>query len=333
MSIFEEKEMYLCNSKTSSETFSSFVVNIPPTFDGYVFSIIRRDSIGKSSTNPTWGDLYRYTNHELYYIGVCIYKEMDYDFPNAPYAEKMWSLIGKRVLKNSLTPDITLIKDKTNKETGLLSHIILDNSSEDLILMNELLFYKFERQTLDKQHFIVNIQDLLECVKIQIKDEKNYKEVESQIIQALLLDSITNNSDRHTNNWGLVRNKQSNLYTLGLFDHSSSFIDMITETKDSSINGWTSSSISVTSKPNHTGIGDLGSTIVTYLFHNYPDICKQFMHNLNLELENFYGDIRSAPYNIDKRRLQRNISNKNTFINKLLKQVEEEKEEGGIEFE
>lgn len=323
--------MYLYNSKTSSETFSSLVVNIPPSFDGYVFSVIRRDSIGKSSTNPTWGDLYRYTNHELYYVGVCIYKEMDYDFPNAPYAEKMWSLIGKRVLKNSSTPDITLIKDKANEDTGLLSHIILDNSLEDLILMNELLFYKFERQTLDKQHFIVNLQDLLECVKIQIKDEKNYKEVENQIIQTLLLDSITNNSDRHTNNWGLVRNKQSNLYTLGLFDHSSSFIDMITEKKDASIDGWTSSSISVTSKTNHTGIGDLGSTIVSYLFRNYPDICNEFMHNLNSEIENFYEDLSSAPYNIDKRRLQRNIANKNLFINELLKQIEEEK--GGIEFE
>lgn len=85
MSNFEEKEMYIYDSEISSESFSNLVVNIPPSFDGYVFSKICRDTIGLSSTNPTWGDLYRYTNHELYYIGICIYKEMDYDTPNAPW--------------------------------------------------------------------------------------------------------------------------------------------------------------------------------------------------------------------------------------------------------
>lgn len=324
--------MYLYDSETSSEPFSKFVVNIPPYFDGYVFSKICRDTIGLSSTNPTWGDLYRYTNHELYYIGICIYKEMDYDTPNAPYSEKMWSLLGKRVLKSCLVPDITLVKDKTNKETGLLSHIILDNSLEDLTLMNNLLFYKFERQDLSKLHSVIHIQDLLNCVRIQIGNKENYTEVESQIVQTLLLDSITNNSDRHVNNWGLVRNKESNHYTLGLFDHSSSFIDMISEKKASAIDGWTSTYTSVSSQPKRSGIGDLGSTVVTYLCNHYPNVCKQFMCNLNLELENFYEDISSAPYNIDKRRLQKNISNKNIFINKLLKQIEQE-DKGGIEFE
>lgn len=328
MSNFEEKEMYLYDSETSSEPFSNLVVNIPSSFDGYVFSKICRDTIGLSSTNPTWGDLYRYTNHELYYIGICIYKEMDYDIPNAPYSEKMWSLLGKRVLKNCLIPNITLIKDQKNKETGLLSHIILDNSLEDLTLMNNLLFYKFERQDLSKLHSVIPIQDLLECVKIQINNEQNYIEVESQIIQTLLLDSITNNSDRHSNNWGLVRNKESNHYTLGLFDHSSSFIDMISEKKTSTIDGWTSTYSSVTSQPKRSGIGDFGNNIVTYLCNNYPNICKQFMHNLNLELENFYEDISSAPYYIDKRRLQRNISHKSIFIDKLLKQIEQD-DKGG----
>lgn len=324
--------MYLYDSETSSEPFSKFVVNIPPSFDGYVFSKICRDTIGLSSTNPTWGDLYRYNNQELYYIGICIYKEMDYDTPNAPYSEKMWSLLGKRVLKSCLVPDITLVKDKANKETGLLSHIILDNSLEDLTLMNNLLFYKFERQDLSKLHSVIHIQDLLECVRIQINDEQNYTEVESQIVQTLLLDSITNNSDRHVNNWGLVRNKESNHYTLGLFDHSSSFIDMISEKKSSAIDGWTSTYTSVNSRAKRNGIGDLGSTVVTYLCNHYPNVCKQFMHNLNLELKNFYEDISSAPYNIDKKRLQKNLSHKNIFIDKLLNQIEQE-DKGGIEFE
>lgn len=331
MSVFEEKEVYIYDSEKPTEPFGDFILKIPQNFDGYTFYRIRKDSVGKSGANPTWGDLYRYTNHELYYMGNCIYKEMDYDFPNAPYAEKLWSILGKRVLKDCRIPDITLVKDAKYKETGLFSHIILDNDTEDLISMSNLLFYKYERQTLNTLRSVIPFQDLLECVKMQINNEKNFKNVESQMVRTLLLDSITNNADRHTNNWALVRDKQHNIYTLGLFDHSSSFIDMVSARNGTTVNGWTSSFISTGSKPNINGVGDLGNRIVENLFQQYPDISKEFMNCFHSEIENFYKDISSAPYYIDYRRIKYNIAHKEEFMRNLMNQLEER--EGGIEHE
>ena len=105
--------------------------------------------------------------------------------------------------------------------------------------MKTLLFYKFDRQTLDNLKSVIHIEDLLECIKIQVDDEENYRQVESQVVQALLLDCVTNNADRHANNWCIVRDKITNTYTVGVFDHSSSFIDMMSERNNATMNGWT----------------------------------------------------------------------------------------------
>ena len=282
--------------------------------------------------NPTWGDLYQYTGHEMYYKGTCIFKEMDYDAPNSAYAEKLWSLLGKRVLKTCRIPDITLVKDKRYKETGLMSHIILDNSTEDLNDMKTLLFYKFDRQTLDNFKSVIHIRDLLECIHFQVQDVDNYKKIETQIVQTLLLDSVTNNADRHANNWSLVRDKQTNQYTVGLFDHGSSFVDMISSKNGATINGWTSSYIKVNTSPSRTGMGDLGDKLVRYLFVNFPDASKEFLRNFNNELEYFYQDIESAPSNINQKRLKQNFSIKQKYMNELLFELENQ-EKGGMERE
>ena len=288
-----------------------------------VIFFIKLDEIplGKVDGDPTWGDVYRYNNSKISYCGNCIYKKMDYDYPNAAYAEKLWSLLGKRVLKQCRVPEITLVKDSKYKELGMLSHIILDNDKEDLIDMSTLMFYKYERQELNKFKLIVGLNDLLECIKIQVNDEENYKDIEKQVIQTLLLDCITNNADRHTNNWCLVRDKNTNKYVVGLFDHSSSFIDMMTEgVKGVSTNGWTSSSIRVSEYSARLGVGDRGDILLKHLIKIYPETSNEFFNTLNNELESFYKDTQEMNGKIDRKRIERNINQKMSYIKGLLLQ-------------
>jgi len=325
MDSFQEKEMYVYNNLTAQESFGDMLSQIPHDFDGFVFYTLKRDSIGLSAANPTWGDFYQYKDHEVYYKGVCVYKEMDYDFPYAPYCEKIWSLLGKRILKNCRVPHIDIVKDKKHKETGTISHIVLDNDFEDMLDMKTILFFKFERFDLNNNKTIVNLKDMLECVKIQIDNDENYLEVESSIVQTLLLDAISNNADRHANNWALIRNKQTNHYCLGLFDHSISFIDMIKQKSGVTKDGWTSTYTQVKDSHVENGIGDLGNTVVSYLFEHYPHYCAEFVKNFDNEIEGFYEDISSLPSSIDQNRLKKCLSSKRKYLEKLLQRDEFER--------
>lgn len=328
-----EKEMYICSPEDSSDAWNELIKTVPEDFDGYIFYKIRRDSIGKSGGDPTWGDVYKCNKNKISYCGKCVYKKLDYDYPKSAYAEKLWSLIGKRVLKDCRVPDITLIRDSKYKELGMLSHIILDNDTEDLIDMNTLMFYKYERQDLNKFKLIVNFEDLLECIKVQVSDEKNYGEIERQVVETLLLDCVTNNTDRHTNNWCLVRDKNTNKYVLGVFDHSSSFVDMMTEgLKGVSKNGWTSTSIRTTEQSAKLGIGDNGDVLLKYLVKKYPEISKSFLDTLTINLPDFYEDIKEMSGDIDTKRIRRNLESKVEQIRGLIL-PDERNERGGREID
>lgn len=93
MEDFQEKKMFVYDKLATTDSFNEFVDKLPSDFDGFVFYSIRKDSIGQSSSNPTWGDFYKYSDNKLRYKGVCIFKHFDYDSPYAPYAEKLYSLL------------------------------------------------------------------------------------------------------------------------------------------------------------------------------------------------------------------------------------------------
>ena len=337
MNNFEEKEMRVYDPDQSKMAFEETLSNLPENFDGYVFHAMYRDPVGNSGGNPTWGRAYRYCNGEISYVGDCLYKCMDYDEMDGPYAEKLWSMFGKKVLDGGTrVPEITLIKDSRDKETGILSHIILDNAKEDLILMRSVLFHKYDRQTMVKLRSIFPIQDLLESVKLQIIDSNrleestaNYKEVESQIIQTLLLDAVTNNADRHAKNWGLIRDKKTNKYVLGVFDHSSSFLDMISERPRATGNSyWTTCYLKTDPNAQSYGLGISGDKMIKYLIANYPDEVKKFNEKFVKALPEFLEELSNAPSSkIHVRRMKFALEAKKKILDKLIR----EREVGGEE--
>jgi len=56
--------------------------------------------------------------------GTAIYKEPDYDNDCGPYAEKIWSILGKIMLPNCKVPNIEIIRDKKIDSTipGTMSY-------------------------------------------------------------------------------------------------------------------------------------------------------------------------------------------------------------------
>ncbi len=193
-----------------------------------VFKCIQADLIGNSGSNPTWGQVYEYDEEEGYlkYKGNGLYKEIDYDYPNNAYSEKLFSIIGQRVLPGVRVPNIDVVQGPYSGH-GIISHILLDNDKEDLIHVRDLLFNKYDRTEVLKRRSVFTIDDILESIKMQVPDEANYKKLEKHIIQTMLLDAVTNNSDRHPNNWALIRNKKTNQYDLAVFDDSAAFIGII----------------------------------------------------------------------------------------------------------
>ncbi len=72
-----------------------------------------------------------------------------------------------------------------------------------------------------------NIMLILRNIKALVKNtNRNYKELEKSIVQVTVVDLMTNNIDRHLNNWALIMDKETGRYTLGLFDHATSFFNM-----------------------------------------------------------------------------------------------------------
>ena len=225
-----------------------------------VFRKLRRDTVGRSSSNPTWGYAYNVKKGKLKFKGEGVYKEFDYDQPNAAYAEKIYSIIAKEVLtEDTRIPTIDVVKENNSiYGPSTISYKLMDNDKEDMFHISDLMFYKYERGEIENKKDVFTIEDILECIKEQVKDEENYKKIEKSVIHTILLDCVLNNADRHTNNWALVRNKETNQYELAIFDHSISLIDMVEENRRATYNGWTKSYISTEKE----GISSFGKDII-----------------------------------------------------------------------
>ena len=249
-----------------------------------VFRELQRDTIGKSGSSPTWGYVYLNNNGKLKFNGIALRKEYDYDFPLAAYGEKTWSIFGKKLIGDTVrVPDIEIVEENPGYPE-IISYRLMNNDKEDMIHIKDTLFNKFERDEIRRKKDILTINELLECVKLQIGDEENYKNIEKDIIHVLLLDAITNNGDRHALNWALVRDKITDKYTLAVFDHSSAFVNMFESREHFAHNGWSTTYITVGNDSGRNTIGSDGIEVVKYISKEYAEYFEEFYEKFNPKL-------------------------------------------------
>lgn len=291
-----------------------------------LFRELQRDTIGKSGSSPTWGYVYSNHNGKLKYEGVALHKEYDYDIPFAAYAEKTWSIMGKKLLGESVrVPDIDVVEPSSGDEE-IISYRLLDNDKEDMIHLKDTLFNKFERDEIRSKKDIYTLDELLECVRLQIQNEEDYAKIEKDMIDVLLLDAVTNNGDRHGFNWGLVRDKDTNQYSLAVFDHSSAFVSMFEEREFCVTRGWNTTYITVGNDKGRTYIGSLAENVVRYISEAYPEYFKEFTDRLEKELPGILEEIKEEGMKIDFNRLSRKLEEKKRFFVKL-------RDRGELEYE
>ena len=140
-----------------------------------VFRKKRQDTVGRSGSNPTWGLAFDVVGNKLKFKGEGLYKEYDYDYPNGAYAEKVASIIGRELFGSEIrVPEVDVVL-KSIGEPSLISYKVMNNDIEDMHHISDLMFYKFEREELDKKKSIFKLEDILECIHILVKNEENYK--------------------------------------------------------------------------------------------------------------------------------------------------------------
>jgi len=78
-----------------------------------LFCEIQKDTVGRSGSCPTWGEVYSNENGTIKFKGIALYKEYDYDFPYAAYGEKVWSIFGKELIGNTVrVPNVNMVTPK-----------------------------------------------------------------------------------------------------------------------------------------------------------------------------------------------------------------------------
>ena len=164
-------------------------------------------------------------------VKVQVMKKVGYEKKQAK--EKIEDKIVDLKIAKKLEPE----KSETyNDEQELLTIVkdSIDEINKDTTLDSFLkeLSTKSDRKISEKEIKSINLKDTnLEQVlsgikKISAEKTQNYEELKKSIIQATTFDLMTNNVDRHLNNWSLIRNKKTDNYVLGLFDHAASFVNM-----------------------------------------------------------------------------------------------------------
>jgi len=291
-----------------------------------VFRELQRDTIGRSGSSPTWGYVYCNEEGKLKFNGVALHKEYDYDFPLAAYGEKTWSIFGRELLGDTVrVPVIEIVEQKTGYEE-IISYRIMNNDREDMTHIKDTLFNKFERDEIRAKKDVFTIDEILECVKLQIGNEENYKRIERDMIRVMLLDSITNNGDRHALNWALVRDEKTHEYTLAVFDHASAFMDMFQYRgiKDS---GWSTSYITVGNNKGRHNIGSEGKYIVECISKEYSEYFDEFSKEFEEKLPGILELVKQENMKIDFRRLSDKMAEKKRFLRKLRQRGELEYDE------
>ena len=225
---FTKKE-FILRKKHDEKSFIEFLRDIPKGFTGIFANTIDTDTIGNSLAHPRWVDAVEYKDGDSIKNGIAIYKEPDYDEVNGPYAEKLWSILGKMLLPNCRIPDIEIIDDKRYPGIpGTLSYSIVDKKNEDMMEIRTALRYSgITEKEMIKNDDKYYLEDILEYVRKFIDNDENYAKIEPEMVKTVLLDCMVNTLDRHPDNWALVRDNKTNKYQLGVYDNTVSFINML----------------------------------------------------------------------------------------------------------
>ncbi len=317
--IFDKKEFYLYR-KHEEIPFDEFIGNIPKDFNGIIFKTIDSDTIGRSNGNPRWGKVFEYVNGKITEKGIAIYKEPDYDIIDGAYAEKLWSILGKLVLSNCRIPDIDIINDKRHFcAPGILSYSIVDKENEDMVDVRTILRYNgITEDEMKQNNDRLYIEELLGHVKNFMREEDNYKSIEGNIIKTILLDCITNSFDRHPDNWALVSDNKTQNYQLGLYDNAVSFVNIIDYKPGVVVKGnWGLGFITVKTKQGRISYNS--KDIVDYIHEKYPNYFKQFLEDLNVNLDKFFDAIHQTKY---ESTIRKELGNKLIYLKSIDRDLE-----------
>lgn len=281
-----------------------------------LFRELQRDTVGRSGSTPTWGYVYNNEEGKLKFKGIALHKEYDYDYPYDAFGEKTWSIFGRELLGDTVRVPVIDIVEQKSGYPEIISYRLMNNDREDMIHIKDTLFNKFERDEIRAKKDVFTIDEILECVKLQIGNKENYKRIERDIIRVLLLDSLTNNGDRHALNWALVRDEKTSEYSLAVFDHARAFIDMFQNRgiKDS---GWSTSYITVGNNKGRHNIGSDGRYIVECINQEYPEYFEEFCDEFETKLPKIMELVRQEEMKIDFRRLSDKMGEKKRFLRRL----------------
>ena len=249
--------------------------------------------------------------------GIALHKEYDYDYPMAAYGEKTWSILGREVLGESVRVPYIELVEQSPGQAEILSYRVMDNDTEDMIHIKDTLFKKFQREEIKDKKEIFTLDEILECIRLQIEEKENYKQVEKDIIQVLLLDAVTNNGDRHVLNWALIRGEKTNRYNLAVFDHASSFVDMFDDRSYYLGNGWTGTYITVGTDKGRHNIGSDGKKVIEHIAKQYPEYFEEFCDRFDAKLLHVLEQIEHENMKIDFRRLSNKMGERKNFLRKL----------------
>jgi hypothetical protein len=269
----------------------------------------------QDTVGTTFGASWVYVFNKVHSKIVALYKPIDYDEPLGAYAELLYSHIANLCFSNLTIriPKIELVTD--GKDLGILSYSVLDNITEDLIHMDSLMFYKYTSAE-QSEFFTLGICDILECIKHEVYENRNFVELEKAVVFVLLLDAFMNNADRHGKNWGLVRNKSTNSYELAIFDNVKSFINLFINRpgyKDKDL--W---SIVFNGATSSFNIAD-GNNLCIFIKEIYPEYFEEFLQIFDSALSTFLSDIRQIRQ-VDYSRISRMLKAKVRYFKSRLQE-------------
>lgn len=224
-------------------------------------------------------------------VKIQVMKKVGYEKKKAK--EKIEDKIVDLKIAKKLEPE----KSETyNDEQELLTIIkdSIDEINKDTTLDSFLkeLSTKSDRKISEKEIKSINLKDTnLEQVlsgikKISAEKTQNYEELKKSIIQATTFDLMTNNVDRHLNNWSLIRNKKTDNYVLGLFDHAASFLNMAFDmdnpfiSRDFCGENWQPSSVLLDNPNDIKNSQSKGKDVLKYLMENHREDTLEILQKL-----------------------------------------------------
>ena len=150
--------------------------------------------------------------------------------------------------------------------------------------------------------------------------EENYRKIEGDIIKVILLDCVTNSLDRHPDNWALVSDCKTKSYSLGLYDNTVSFINIINSRPGVMLeDNWGLSFMRVKTKQNTVTANS--KEVVNYIHDKYPNYFKQFLEDLDFNLDKFYEAIHQSKY---ENAIKKELDKKLIYLKSLNRDLERE---------